>query len=483
MNIAQALLDKIYENNPSSTYLNCEENSLSYGQLIEAVSARMQQLAEHNIKQGDIVFANADNLYFWGDLIAIWAYGAIAAPIENGISEQKLGFQIEKVSPALLLSNTISTKLCPVVNTAKTPAHAEEIIVATKTPNDIAAIYFTSGSTGKPKAAALTHAGILGNARATLGAVKLSKQDHLCIATPFHFTSAICHFLSSILSCAQFTCTLKKLFYADLYNYVCTSKANTFGGSPVQFNWLSQCLTGNEKINWMMSSGDHLSTKIIELLHEKLANLKLFVVYGLTELSGRFCILKPVDLVKNIGSVGKPIEGLTISIVDDNDNTLPANTIGRVIAGGDYIFTGYKNDQQKTDNAKTNIGFITGDLGQINDEGFLFLCGRNDDVFKCAGQKVSILPIVDKINEISPFKDFAVMPVENDLIDGKVPCVFYVVDPEKPFKRGLVARHLRENLEAIYLPHDFIEVDAIPRTGSGKVDRQALKLKVIQHKP
>ena len=162
---------------------------------------------------------------------------------------------------------------------------------------------------------------------------------------------------------------------------------------------------------------------------------------------------------------------------------MTANTIGRVIAGGDYIFTGYKNDKEKTNKSKVNIGFITGDLGQVNDDGFLFLCGRNDDVFKCAGQKVSILPIVDKINEISPFKDFAVMPIENDLIDGKVPCVFYVVDPEKPFKRGVVMRYLRENLEAIYLPHDFIEVDAIPRTGSGKVDRQALKQKNTQQTP
>jgi long-chain acyl-CoA synthetase len=483
MNIAQALLDKINGNNSSSTYLNCEENSLSYGQFIETISARMQQLAAHNIKQGDIVFANADNLSFWGDLIAIWAYGAIAAPIENGISEQKLRFQIEKVSPTLLLSNTISTELCPVVTNAKLQAGENKIRIVEKNPDDIAAIYFTSGSTGKPKAASLTHAGIHGNAQATLSTVKLSKLDHLCIATPFHFTSAICHFLSSILSDAQFTCTLKKLFYADLYNYVNASAANAFGGSPVQFNWISQCLTGNEKINWMMSSGDHLSTKIIELLHEKLADLKLFVVYGLTELSGRFCILKPSNLEKNIGSVGKPIEGLTISIVDDNDNTLPANTIGRVIAGGDYIFTGYKNDKEKTNKSKVNIGFITGDLGQVNDDGFLFLCGRNDDVFKCAGQKVSILPIVDKINEISPFKDFAVMPIENDLIDGKVPCVFYVVDPEKPFKRGVVMRYLRENLEAIYLPHDFIEVDAIPRTGSGKVDRQALKQKNTQQTP
>lgn len=479
MNIAQALLDKICENNSSSTYLNCEENSLSYGQFIEAINARMQQLTECNIKQGDIVFANADSMSFWSDLVAIWAYGAIAAPIENGISEQKLRFQIEKVSPELLLSNTISTELCPVAPKAKPQAGKNKITVAPKKTDDIAAIYFTSGSTGKPKAAALTHSGILGNAKATLSAIKLSKQDHLCIATPFHFTSAICHFLSSILSGAKFTCTLKKLFYADLYKYVCASKANAFGGSPVQFHWISQCLTGNENINWMMSSGDHLSTKIINKLQEKLINLRLFVVYGLTELSGRFCILDPSDLKKNIGSVGKPIEGLTISIVDDNNNVLPANTIGRVIAGGNYIFNGYKNDPEKTSQSQLGSDFITGDLGELNEEGFLFLSGRNDDVFKCAGQKVSILPIVDKINEISPFKDFAVMPVENDLIDGKVPCVFYVVDPEKSFKRGAVMRHLRENLEAIYLPHDFIEVDAIPRTGSGKVDRQALKQKTV----
>jgi acyl-CoA synthetase (AMP-forming)/AMP-acid ligase II len=197
-------------------------------------------------------------------------------------------------------------------------------------------------------------------------------------------------------------------------------------------------------------------------------------MYGLTELAGRFCVNANAQKKENYGAVGKPIPGMEVKILDDDNTELPIGEIGRVVASGRCMFSGYLKDQQINDRVFSDLGFDTGDLGVLNEEGYIFHKGRSDDVFKSGGLKVSIVPIIEALMNTGFFEDIAVIPVPHE-DRSRVPHVFYVLKDGVEFKKGKVLKPLRQELPGNSIPHGFTQVERVPRTGSGKVARGELR--------
>jgi acyl-coenzyme A synthetase/AMP-(fatty) acid ligase len=137
------------------------------------------------------------------------------------------------------------------------------------------------------------------------------------------------------------------------------------------------------------------------------------------------------------------------------------------------LFSGYIADPKGTADAFLNGGFRTGDVGRTTDMGNLQLSGRNDDVFKVAGKKVSCLQIASALQATNKFQDVAVLPRPYPRI-GLAPHAVVVMKAGAPLAPGHVLRELRATLPANHLPRGFSRVAFIPRTGSGKIDRRRL---------
>ncbi|MCW5589270.1 MAG: acyl--CoA ligase [Legionellales bacterium] len=482
LNCAQYLLNVIQHK--LSFELVDDEVIFSKNEIINYVNIISKQLQEQNVKPGDaiLVSSNLGNLY-WVCCLAIWSTGAILVPLDNTANPEYLLTIINAVKPVLIIGNNhcsedINSNCKKFIPNINCPNEKNFSLPKFKY-NELAAILFTSGTTGDPKGVQLTHAMILQNSLATSTVAKISPTARLLVISAKHFTSTLCHFVFACLNVASFITTTQKLFPKDICSLLIAKKATAFGGSPIQLQWIINSIESDlsdseilENITWIMSSGDNLNPDLSIKLLNHFKNLQLFVAYGLTELAGRFCIL-PSHLARTYpGSVGYPIPGLTIKILDENKQIAAPNKTGEIYVVGDYIFSGYLDKPELSQEFITSAGLKTGDMGYVNERGLLYLSGRKDDVFKCAGKKVSTLKISNVIQALNLFEDFVIIPIPDEQL-GHIPCLCYVSD-NMNLSRGMILKMLREHLSGVDLPKRLIKFDSIPRRGIGKVDRNML---------
>src|SRR5581483_10735953 len=167
--------------------------------------------------------------------------------------------------------------------------------------------------------------------------------------------------------------------------------------------------------------------------------------------------------------------GMGVSIRDAEDQPVAPGEEGEVWAeAGDFLMDGYHRNEEATRRVVRGRRFKTGDIGRLDGEGRLWLVGRADDVFKCAGQKVAIPAIEEAIRSLAAFEDFAIVAQPHARL-GHVPVVLYVPTVGKTLEKSAVMRELRNRLPSNHLPQKFIETARIPRTRSGKVDRSAVR--------
>ncbi len=458
---------------------------VSGGEFVARVALAREALTDAGVTAGDhvVVCGNRGSRY-WSDLVGAWCAGAVIVPYDGGQTETYRQRVFTVLKPRLFIGSSDYLPTDPGdVDVLEMPAQDVTGLTAAAGPppaldcaaTDTAAILLTSGTTGLPKGVVLNQAVMLGNATGALERLDLESSDRLAIAVGFHFTSALSHFLVCALAGATFAGTETKLLPAGLVEHLGATGANAFGGSPLQARWLADWVEQRPlALDWLMTSGDNMPAEISARLLAGLPGLRLRVVYGLTEVGGRFCVLAADRERDRLGTVGRPIAGVQAVALDDNLEDLGPGRQGEIYIRGNLLFDGYLNDAAATARTLTPHGLRTGDIGCVTEDGSLELSGRADDVFKSAGIKISCQVITDALLSLGVFADCAVMP-RDDPLAGAVPCCAFVLRSGDSFDRTSVLRALRERLPANHIPRRFTEVAEIPRTGSGKLRRGELR--------
>lgn len=481
MNIAYPLVRRFVERMERPA-MACEGEAWTGRDCLGQIAARMALLDAEGAKPGErvIVISGRGNA-FWCDMIAVWAMGGVAVPLVASMSASHVDAVLDRAEPRFIIgrpdqiNEAFATLRHLDIVGRDADVEALDRMVDCK-PEQAATILFTSGSTGVPKGVQLAHRALLQNALGTASMLPTRADDTLFIAIPFRFVSAVSHFLVTTLTGGCFAGTEQPVMPADLVDSLKATGATAFGGAPMQLRWIADQIDEVElDLRWLMSSGDHLSSDIIDKFAATSCNPSVLAVYGLTELAGRFCVLRPELALKKNGSVGLPIPGLDVELRGDDGRPLEVGEIGSVHARGVPLMDGYRKDEAATRAAIDDAGwFETGDFGILDEDGFLFLRGRRDNVFKTSGLKVSGQLIADALMRVGCFSDVAVFP-EEDPIAGHVACAYYCMPSDQELQKGMVLRTLRETLPVNHLPARFRRLEHIPRTASGKIDRAAFR--------
>lgn len=463
------------------TLLIHEGRQYSYKEFVTAVF-KMKCGIEKEAKQNSIIGIYSDNPWvFYTTLLAIWASGNSALPLNTTLNKSDLSYIADISKPSFIVTDTDSddsidfARKLDFGSIEQTKIDLPSQFQSREIKKSI--ILFTSGSTGIPKGVCTDSDKILKNSHLISKELNYTSQTRMLINTPPYFTSAICHFMSIFINKATIGFHSSFAFGDSLVELGETIQADIFGGSPAHIVKILASRFKETSFKKIISSGDHLPKSIIRQIKEKFS-VEVHTLYGLTEASGRLCFLHNRYLGTKAGSVGKPLDGMSVDVRNKLGDTLLHNQSGEVYISGAMMMDGYllkKNLPHEAIRVKqTNrIGFATGDIGYLDIDGFLWLEGRKDDVFKCGGEKVSLIKIHQTILGSGLLQDAGVLSEENELM-GKVP-VAYVVPKEKDFRLKDLRIFLKKELPKNHLPYKYHVVDRIPRTGSGKIIKKKLR--------
>lgn len=217
-----------------------------------------------------------------------------------------------------------------------------------------------------------------------------------------------------------------------------------------------------------------MPTAIIEELSARLPNMRLFNFYGQTELAPVATVLQPEDQLKKLGSAGTPGINVNTRIVDDEDIEVPRGTVGEIVHQSPQATLGYLNDDDKTAEAFRNGWFHSGDLGYMDDEGYLFVVDRKKDMIKSGGENVASREVEEMIFKHEKVAEVAVFGLPHEKWIEAVTAVIILMDGETATEEDIIS-YCRENLAPYKRPQNVFFASALPKNASGKILKRELR--------
>ncbi|MDX1494014.1 MAG: AMP-binding protein [Longimicrobiales bacterium] len=347
-------------------------------------------------------------------------------------------------------------------------------------PDDFFALVYTSGTSGKPKGVELSHANLLSAAAGTADAVGLVAGDRVVgISAFFHVYGLASGLLGSMLAGSAIVLQDDEDAAATL-DAVERHRATVHFGIPTLFvselTLLEERSADVDSLRLAVVAGAPVRDDLVLRLSDRLG-VTVVTGYSVTETASTVSASRPDDPPeKRRFTVGTPIAGTTIRIVDpdDSDDDLPVESVGEIRVKGPGVMLGYYRQPRQTAEAFDDDGFFrTGDLGLVDEEGYLHLVGRTKDVIIRSGFNVYPREVESRIEAHPAVQDVAAVGIPDELL-GEAICAC-VVPVEGAIVTGQeIVEWCRETLAADKTPDHVRFVDALPRSDTGQVRRVEL---------
>lgn len=344
--------------------------------------------------------------------------------------------------------------------------------------DDVFAIVYTSGAAGKPRGVAMSHANLLAGAVATVEAVGLRPDDVVfgvgALFTAFGLGPGL---LGTLLGGASLVLHEGENA-AQVLEILERESVSVHHGVPTSFILeLREPTLKDRKLARLRTgivAGAPVSEDLVVRIQRTLVP-GIRVGYGLSETGPLVSVTGPDDAVwKQIGTVGRPVDGNEVWILDPEGAVLPEESVGEIVVRGPGVMRGYHRQPVETTAAFTADGFFrTGDLGMIDDEGFLHVLGRRKDMIIRGGFNVYPREVEDRLHAHPAVLDAAVVGLPDE-VWGEVACAC-IVPVEGAIVTGPeILEFCRETLAPYKVPDMVRFLDALPTTGSGKRRRVEL---------
>lgn len=339
--------------------------------------------------------------------------------------------------------------------------------------DDALLILYTSGSTGTPKGAILPHRQIFYNAYATATAWQLTHEDIAPISTPCFHTGGWNVFATPLWQRGGTVVLMEKFEPAGFLDAMKQEGCTVSLTVPTQLLMLMQAPNwGIElpRLRSFFSGGAPCPHVVLDKI--RAAGYHVREGYGLTECGPNCFTISPGQAVDRPGVVGWPVPLLKMRLVDEACRDVGADQIGELLLKGPQLFAGYLHDPEKTKEAMTNDGWLrTGDLAIRSADGAYSISGRRKEMFISGGENVFPAEVESVISTCPRVAEVAVIGTR-DALWGEVGRAFIVRSGE--ISEADVIAYARDRLAKYKVPKSVTFVEAIPRLGSGKIDRAAL---------
>lgn len=342
--------------------------------------------------------------------------------------------------------------------------------------DDLAAVIYTSGSTGMPKGIMVTQRIFHDATVASAEVLGNDRSDRLISVTPFSFDGALSQLFTAVLVGGTLV-QQRSTFPKDIVKTLLDERITGFHAMPALWAMLLQERSPFSRhryddLRYVSIIGEVLPDKHLTRLRGLLPSARFYLMYGTTE-AFRSTYLPPEDLDSKLGSAGIPFPGVSISIIDDEGRACPAGRQGTIVHDGAFVSPGYWNDPTRTAKTFVDGAVRTGDIGWVDEDGYLYFAGRGDGLIKVQGFRVSPEEVETCIHALDTVAEVAVIGVPLAEI-GTVVTAYVVLHEGASTSTQDVTRHCRRRLPAYMVPGVVEFRTVLPKTSGGKIDRAAL---------
>jgi long-chain acyl-CoA synthetase len=494
MNLAQILTDSVARD-PEQIAVKLDDFALNYGLLEQGAMRIAGMLRDRGVGPGDRVALMLPNVpHFVVAYYGILRAGAIAVPMNVLNKRREVEYYLRDSGAKLMF---VWKDFAVEADPAAAEAGCESISVAVgefeqtlfqvdpvaetveREPSDTAVLLYTSGTTGTPKGAELTHDNMLRNCQASRNLFDLGAGTVMLGALPlFHSFGQTCGMNTCVVAGGMLT-LLPRFEPAKALEIIERDDVSVFEGVPTMYGAMLN-LPDHERYDTstlrVCASGG--AAMPVELMRgfERAFNCQILEGYGLSETSP-VASFNHADRERKPGSIGQPIAGVEMKVVDDQDHELPQGEVGEIVVRGHNVMKGYWGRPEATAEAIRGGWFHTGDLARVDEDGYFFIVDRKKDMIIRKGFNVYPREVEEVLYEHPAVREAAVVGFPHDEFGEEVGAAVSL-------KEGAAATpdELREFVKAQVAPFKYPRkvwiVDDLPKGPTGKILKREIKVPV-----
>lgn len=345
---------------------------------------------------------------------------------------------------------------------------------------DLACLIYTSGSTGEPKGVMSDHSNVIFAASSIISYLENTPEDIVINVLPLSFDYGLYQLLMTFKFGGTLVLEHSFAYPGAILQRIAAERVTGFPGVPTIYALLLRMdLSGYDlsSLRYLTNTAAALPSSHILALQKRFPHVKLYSMYGLTE-TKRTLYLPPEQLEKRPASVGIPIPGTEAWIEDEAGNRLGAGQVGELVVRGRHVMRGYWGDPAATA-SRFRPGALpgerlcyTGDLFQMDQEGYFYFVARKDDIIKSRGEKVAPKEIENVLYALPGVLEAAVVGLPDAVLGEAI--VAYIVQNGDGLTESDVLTHCRTHLEDFMVPQQVVFRSQLPKTESGKIKKTAL---------
>jgi long-chain acyl-CoA synthetase len=490
---------------PDHEYILFNDQVITYGQANERANRVANYLKEKGVRKGDVVSTmviNSPEIYY--NMLGAQKLGCISGPVNFQMKAPEVAYILNDSKPKVVFVGSEYMEefakalaiadhkpvVVEVVTDVKHDVHiaditmddiqakypADECLVPLS-PDDPFMLLYSSGTTGKPK-------GVLTSNRAEMSVCKAhvllgisQPDDTYAIFNPMFHTNPICRWSYPATYQGTRLCVRRRFSTNEYWPTVLNYGITIAGGAPAMYHYVLNSIDPSTidrsrlKLRYAISGAAPMSPVLMNEFKEKF-NVTVIEGYGLTEVSGLSSC--NAGVTPRVGSIGVAIDGQEIEIMDDNHNIMPYGEKGEICIKSDANMIGYLNNPEATAETVRDGWLHTGDMGYMDEEGYIFISGRKKEMINRGGENVYPREIELVLEEHPQISAVAVVGVPDEIMGERIKaCVI----PRVP--GSLAAQDVKDYLKdkiAKYKIPEYVEfLDDLPRNANGKVTKAALK--------
>jgi len=478
MNSIPEFLKKSVECNPKKTAIIIQDQKYSYEEIDQMSFSVAQNLSTYP-KNSVVSMMLENSIEFITTYLGILKSTNIAHIISPNISETNLSDQIISAKPKCIISSKQY-----LIKLDKSKIDLDELDVAKISleknfdvkkinTNDFAYLIYTSGTTGKPKGIAITHANVLFSTKNIVDKLEYKKTDReiLPLSLSHSFGLGCLHtglYVGSTIILHKNSTNIENILSSISKEQATTLAAVPATLSKMVENYFNNTKISCENLRLIITNSTAISENTVRKIMEVLKTGKIATYYGLTEASRSTFMIFDEKLGK-YNSVGLPASNIEIKIESDND----VKKNGEICIKGPNVIESYWKDEEM--NRSIENGWLkTSDIGHFDEEGYLYLDGRIDDMINVGGEKVIPSEIELVVNELEGIEESVAVGIPHNTF-GQIIKLFAKKTNESKIQESEIIGYCVKKLERYKVPISIQFVDEFPRTEYGKIKRYELK--------